>query len=69
MKPITLRRWVDRQGKIVCWGNMVMGYRGQEFEEIFATEEEAIERECQAKAGEGIGEKRSPVAIKRSRLH
>ena len=64
-----LTRWADRTGKTVKWGNNVMGFRGQEFSETFATEEEAIERERQAKAGEAIGDNRKPIALKRIQLH
>ena len=69
MLQATLTRWADREGKTVKWGNMVMGFRGQEFRETFATEEEAIERERQVKAVEAIGDDRIPVAIERIQLH
>lgn len=60
-----LARWADRKGKIVKWGNMVGPYCGQEFEEEFATESQAKERERQVLACEAIGDDREPVAIKR----
>jgi len=64
-----LNRWAQRTQNTVEWGNFVMGYRGQEFRETFATEEEAIERERQANAGEAIGKDREPIAIERIQLH
>jgi len=60
-----LARWAERKGKIVKWGNMVGPYRGQEFEETFKTNKQAIERERQAKACEAIGDKRVPIPLKR----
>ena len=59
-----LNRWAERKGKIVRWGNVIGPWRGQEFEEEFETEEEAIERERQAKACEPIGNPK-PKAIRR----
>jgi hypothetical protein len=64
-----LRRWAERDGKIVKWGNVVGPYRGQEFEEEFGTEEEAKERQRQAVACEPIGDDREPVARRRIRIH
>lgn len=64
-----LRRWAERHGTTVCWGNLVMGYRGQEFEETFVNEQEAEERERQATAGEAIGDARVPIAQRRIRIH
>ncbi len=65
MPPITLQRYADRNGCVVHWGNMVGPYMGQEFEETFATEAEAKERERQALALEAITVDRAPVAITR----
>ncbi len=59
-----LVRWADRTGTTVRRGNLVGPYRGQEFEETFATEEAAIERERQALAKEPIGPDRPPVAVR-----
>ena len=64
-----LTRWAERKGKIVRWGNIIGMWRGQEFEETFATEEEAIERERQALACEGIGDERLPIPVERKELH
>lgn len=66
---LELVRWADRKGCVVQWGNIVGAYRGQEFEEEFATEIDAEERERQAKAGEAISADREPVAVCRRRLH
>ena len=63
-----LRRWAERDGKTVKWGNIVGPYRGQEFEEEFGTEEEAIERQRQAVACEAIGDGREPVAVRRIKI-
>ena len=62
-------RWADRDGKTVRWGNLIGCYRGQEFEETFSTEAEAVERERQANACEAISDKREPTPIKRAILH
>jgi hypothetical protein len=69
MLEATLTRWAMREGKTVKWGNWVMGYRGQEYCETFATEADAIERERQAKACEDISANRDPIAIERIQLH
>ena len=69
MINMELKRWADRKGTTVEWGNLVGCYRGQEFRETFATEEDAIERERQAIACEDIGDSRKPIAIKREKLH
>jgi len=66
---VQLNRWAMRDGKTVEWGNVVVGFRGQEFTESFSTEAEAIERERQANAGEAIGADRSPIAWKREQTH
>ena len=63
-----LRRWAERNGRTVEWGNLVLGHRGQEFRETFATEEQAAERERQALACEPIGVTREPVAVRRESL-
>jgi len=63
-----LRRYADREGCAVQWGNIVGTFLGQEFKEVFATETEAIERERQALANEAIGDDRKPIAIKRERM-
>ena len=60
-----LKRYADRDGRKVHWGNIVGHFLGQEFREEFATEEEAKERERQAMALEAIGDKREPIALKR----
>ena len=69
MLEYKLRRWAERKGKIVRWGNVVGPYRGQEFEEEFGTEEEAKERERQAVACEPIGNESEPVAVRRIQRH
>ncbi len=69
MNLATLKRWAGRDGMTVSWGNMIGPYRGQEFTETFATEDEAVERERQANAGEAIGADRLPIAIKREQVH
>ncbi len=69
MGTIKLNRWAERKGNIVRWGNVIGSYCGQEFEEEFNSEEEAIERERQAKACEAIGAEREPVAIRRTQLN
>ena len=63
-----LERWAQRDGCVVCWGNVVMGRCGQEFRETFATENEARERERQALAGEAIEDDRFPVPVGRERM-
>lgn len=67
MNPSTIKltRWAKRKGTTVLWGNMVGCYSGQQFEETFATEAEAVERERQALACEAIGDKREPIAVQR----
>ena len=64
----TLKRWADRKGNIVEWGNIVGPYLGQSFREEFSNEEEAKERERQAKACESICDTREPIALKRISL-
>jgi len=64
-----LLRWTNRLGNTVEWGNNVMGFRGQAFRETFNSEEEAIERERQAHAGEAITTARLPVAVTRTQLN
>ena len=63
-----LKRWADRKGRTVKWGNIVGPYIGQEFEEKFSTTAEAKERERQVNALEPIGDTREPVPISRKRL-
>jgi hypothetical protein len=65
----SLKRWAQRDGATVEWGNVVAGMSGQSFRETFATEAEAIERERQARAGEAIGADREPKATARQELH
>jgi hypothetical protein len=65
---IQLQRWAERKGTTVTWGNVIGGMQGQMFRETFSTEEDAIERERQALAGEGIGNKREPIAVAREDL-
>lgn len=67
--PYELRRWADRKGCVVRWGNLVGPYRGQEFEEEFRTEEEAMQRERQALACEPIPDDKEPIPIRRVNLH
>lgn len=64
-----LRRWANRKGTTVEWGNVIGGYNGQSFRETFATEDEAIERERQAIACESIPNDREPIATERADLH
>lgn len=64
----TLRRWAERKGTILRWGNVIGTYAGQEFEETFRTVAQAKERERQALAGEAIGPVREPVALRRRDL-
>jgi len=68
MMDFKLKRWAERTGKTVCWGNIVGPWLGQEFEELFRTEEEAKERERQALAGEPIGKTREPIAVRRKTI-
>lgn len=63
-----LSRWAKREGKTVSWGNVIGPYLGQAFEETFATEDEAKERQRQAEACESIGDDRPPVPLKRTDL-
>lgn len=63
-----LTRWAERKGLTVRWGNVIGGYCGQSFEETFATEKEARERERQALACEPIGDERPPIAQKRRKV-
>lgn len=65
---LELKRWAQRDGCTVEWGNIVGCYLGQQFRETFATEEQAIERERQAKACEAIGAEREPVALTQERI-
>jgi len=60
---ITFRRWAERNGKTVKWGNVIGPYCGQEFTETFTTEKEAKERERQALALEAIGDEKKPIAL------
>lgn len=69
MLEAKLSRWAERNGKVVRWGNIIGGFCGQEFEETFETEKEAIERERQAINCEAIGDKRQPIATHRVRSH
>lgn len=69
MLEAKLNRWARREGTTVEWGNVIGGYRGQEFREIFGTVADARKRERQANAGKPIGEDRQPVALKRVILH
>ena len=62
---IKLKRYAVRRGKVVEWGNVVGPYVGQQFEETFATEAEAEERERQALACEPIRTERAPIALER----
>ena len=66
MEP-KLNRWAERKGRTVKWGNVVMGMCGQQFEETFASVEEAKERERQALACEPIGN-RLPIPIERKAI-
>ena len=65
---IKLRRWAERTGCTVKWGNIIGSYVGQEFCEVFKTEADAITRERQALACEPIGKDREPVAVSWGRL-
>ena len=64
-RRFSLQRWTNRDGKTVSWGNIIAGMSGQAFSETFATEDQAVERERQAKAGEPIRADREPVAVER----
>ena len=66
---VQLNRWAMRNGNVVEWGNVVGGFCGQEFREVFATEAEAVERERQAKELEAIGADRLPIALSRKERH
>lgn len=63
-----LRRWAERNGKVVRWGNVIGPFLGQEFEEVFATVAQAKKRERQALACEEIGADRAPVALRRCQV-
>ena len=60
-----LNRWAKRTGTTVEWGNLIGPFVGQSFRETFSTEDEAIERQRQAKACESIGVDREPIALER----
>lgn len=64
---VSFNRWASREGCVVRWGNVIGGYRGQEFTETFETEAQAEERVRQALAREPIGADLDPVAV--SRVH
>jgi hypothetical protein len=68
MNELKLKRWAERKGCTVEWGNMVGSYLGQSFRETFQTEAEAVERERQALACEDIGDDRVPVPLRRDCL-
>ena len=63
MREYQLRRWAQRDGSTVTWGNVIGGMSGQSRRQTFATEADAIERERQALACESLGAEREPIPV------
>ena len=66
LRQLQLKRYADRKGKTVHWGNIIGGFCGQEFIEEFATESQAKTREKQAKSGQAIPNDCKPIPKKKT---